>query len=143
MTERRPSGQYTRQRSSRIKRRQIREIGYLRCHICGREIDPDRRFPDPMSWSVDHVVPIAQGGADHDDNCDGAHLRCNQAKGDGNPGTPQAEHRQPCRPDPNSKPIPNRRRTHKYKCAEHGGWAQLDEHGDPAGDPTRCSSVPW
>lgn len=144
MAERRPSGQFTRQRSARIKRRQIRERGYLWCGICGQAIDGSLRFPNPMSWSVDHIVPVAAGGADDDDNCQGSHLRCNQAKGDGSiPGTPTEPPRQPCRPDPNSKPTEIAGGHTKHKCLEHGGWLQRNAAGDPAGDPTRCASVPW
>jgi len=143
MAGRRPSGEYTRRRSDRIKRRQLRDLGFLRCHICGREIDPALHFPHPGSWSVDHVVPISQGGADDDGNVDGSHLACNQTKGDGRGTRPAAtiEQREPCRPADDTR-LPNTL-GYKLKCAEHGGWLQVDEHGDPAGDPTRCSSVPW
>ena len=32
------------------------------CHICGGWIDPELKFPHPMSWSADHVVPIKDRG---------------------------------------------------------------------------------
>ncbi len=144
MTARRPSGQFTRQRSARVKRRQLRERGYLWCSICGGEIDPGLRFPHPGSWSVDHVVPISQGGADDDGNVDGSHLACNQTKGDGRGTQPAAiEQRTPCRPDPDAEAHPIEGGWSKHHCLTHGGWLTVDQHGDPAGDPTRCSSVPW
>lgn len=40
------------------------------------------KFPDPMSPSVDHIIPIARGG--HPTNIDNlqlTHLSCNQTKG--------------------------------------------------------------
>jgi len=144
MSERRPSGQFTRQRSARIKRRQLRDLGFLRCHICGGEIDGDLESPHPGSWTVDHRIPINQGGPDTDDNCDGAHRLCNLRKGDGSaPGTTTTEERQPCRADPNGEAHPIEGGWSKHHCLTHGGWLTVDQHGDPAGDPTRCSSVPW
>lgn len=32
------------------------------CHICGLPIDPDLKSPHPMSFSADHLVPLAMGG---------------------------------------------------------------------------------
>lgn len=43
------------------------------CHICGREIDFTLKSPDPMSFEVDHVVPLHKGGADALPNMRAAH----------------------------------------------------------------------
>jgi len=51
------------------------------CAICGGEIDFDRKYPDPMSVSVDHIIPISRGGHPSDiDNLQLVHMRCNIAK---------------------------------------------------------------
>ena len=52
------------------------------CALCGMPIDKKKRFPDPMSATVDHIVPVAKGGHPSDlQNLQIAHLICNQVKG--------------------------------------------------------------
>lgn len=51
------------------------------CGICGDWIDPSVEYPDPMSKSLDHIVPLARGGAHCIENVQAAHLRCNLKKG--------------------------------------------------------------
>lgn len=50
------------------------------CHICGEPIDFELEYPDPMCFVVDHLVPIAKGGADTIDNKKAAHHACNSKK---------------------------------------------------------------
>jgi len=38
------------------------------------------KFPDPMSASVDHVIPYTKGGTDAVDNLRPCHLDCNRKK---------------------------------------------------------------
>lgn len=52
------------------------------CHICGEPIDYALRTPDPMSFEVDHVVPLNRGGTDTLDNKAPSHRVCNRAKWD-------------------------------------------------------------
>jgi hypothetical protein len=52
------------------------------CGICGGEIDYTLPYLDPMSYVVDHVVPIAKGGPDTLANKQAAHRSCNRAKSD-------------------------------------------------------------
>ena len=46
------------------------------CWICGRPLDPGRRWPDPLSTTADHVVP-----GDPASELRPACLRCNSARG--------------------------------------------------------------
>lgn len=40
------------------------------------------RYPDPMSWSCDEIVPVSRGGSPYDrDNVAEAHLVCNERRG--------------------------------------------------------------
>ena len=50
------------------------------CGICAEPVDPDLRWPHLMSKTIDHVVPIALGGAHAPTNCQIAHLTCNSRK---------------------------------------------------------------
>ena len=54
----------------------------LLCGICSEPIDLSLLYPNPLSRSVDHILPIARGGAHTPENCQMAHLRCNISKGD-------------------------------------------------------------
>ena len=50
------------------------------CQICGRKINSRRKYPDPLSASIDHIVPLSKGGADSPVNVQASHLRCNMGK---------------------------------------------------------------
>jgi 5-methylcytosine-specific restriction endonuclease McrA len=50
------------------------------CHICGQSIDYTLKSPDPMSFEVDHLVPLSKGGADDLTNKAAAHRICNSKK---------------------------------------------------------------
>lgn len=68
------------QRLVMVVRRRSAAVG-APCAICGKPIRYDLRKPDPRSFSVDHIVPIANGGAPYDlTNLQAAHLGCNSAK---------------------------------------------------------------
>ena len=58
------------------------------CAICGTPIDYTLPHLDPMSYVVDHIVPLHRGGTDTLDNKQAAHRACNRTKGarvDGGP----------------------------------------------------------
>lgn len=55
------------------------------CGICQEAIDPAVRYPDPMCATIDHIVPLAQGGTHTWGNCQPAHKFCNEFKADGLP----------------------------------------------------------
>lgn len=51
------------------------------CALCAEVVDRNLSWPDPMSKSLDHIVPLARGGAHAQDNLQWAHLVCNMRKG--------------------------------------------------------------
>lgn len=52
------------------------------CGICKNPIDPSLRYPEPMCATIDHIVPLAQGGTHIWANCQPAHKWCNEQKAD-------------------------------------------------------------
>ena len=50
------------------------------CHICTLPIDPTVQWPAVDSPTVDHVIPLAQGGSNDADNLAAAHAYCNNVK---------------------------------------------------------------
>ncbi len=51
------------------------------CRLCHQPVDPDLRWPDPHSASLDHTVPLAAYGAHSRANTQLAHWLCNVRKG--------------------------------------------------------------
>lgn len=51
------------------------------CSVCGEAIDMALARPDLMSFSIDHVVPLARGGTHTYENVAPTHLLCNMRKG--------------------------------------------------------------
>lgn len=54
----------------------------LPCAYCGLPIDFSAPSDSPLSFSVDHVIPVHSGGSDVMENLVGAHRACNLAKAD-------------------------------------------------------------
>ena len=53
------------------------------CGICGKPVDKSLKFPDPMSATVDHIIPISRNGDPSAlENLQLAHRCCNRAKSD-------------------------------------------------------------
>ena len=50
------------------------------CGICGRKINKRLKHPNPLSRSIDHILPISRGGMDAPVNLQASHLRCNVIK---------------------------------------------------------------
>ena len=57
------------------------------CGICGLPVDKSVKYPDPMSPTVDHIIPCAKGGSDDLDNLQLAHRKCNRDKSDQMPSS--------------------------------------------------------
>lgn len=51
------------------------------CPLCDQRIDSSLAHPDPLSKSVDHIVPLSKGGTHERANVQWAHLVCNIRKG--------------------------------------------------------------
>ena len=53
------------------------------CGICGKPVDKTIKYPDPMSPTVDHIIPLAKNGDPVAlDNLQLAHRYCNRMKSD-------------------------------------------------------------
>ena len=67
------------------RRRQVRDRLRARhdpCAICGQPIDYDLPPDDPLSFTVDEIVPVSLGGSPYDmANVQAAHRICNIRRG--------------------------------------------------------------
>ncbi|MFE0875362.1 HNH endonuclease [Streptomyces smyrnaeus] len=62
----------------------------LPCWICGHNIDYQLDARHPLSFTLDHLVPLSKGGGRLDPaNARSAHRRCNSARGNRTSPTPQ------------------------------------------------------
>lgn len=52
------------------------------CYLCKKPIDRRRRCPDWGAATIEHVIPLSQGGQHVWSNVVPAHLRCNTMKGE-------------------------------------------------------------
>lgn len=50
------------------------------CQVCRRKVNRNLSYPNPMSASLDHILPMALGGGHTQANVQLAHLRCNIKK---------------------------------------------------------------
>lgn len=68
-------------KTSYEKAKKIIYASQSNCAICGRAVDFNRRFPDPWSATLDHIIPISKGGDPASlENLQLAHLQCNRIK---------------------------------------------------------------
>lgn len=51
-----------------------------RCGLCNKRVDRRLKWPNPLSVSLDHIVPISVGGPHSRANVQCAHLGCNSRK---------------------------------------------------------------
>ena len=51
------------------------------CHICGKPIDYSLPSNHPLSFHMDHIIPVSRGGSVYDiDNLAPSHRICNMRK---------------------------------------------------------------
>lgn len=75
------------QRKLRARTGQDGKPGYLRalvckrdgwrCGICERKVNPALRWPNPKAASLDHIIPVSEGGSNDPANLRLTHLVCN------------------------------------------------------------------
>lgn len=58
-----------------------RRDGY-KCQICGKRLAMTKTAPHPKAPTIDHVIPLAQGGTHERNNVQAAHFLCNSLKSD-------------------------------------------------------------
>lgn len=75
------------QRNTTRRDRHRRQIARSRppCHLCGQPIDYNADWLDPLSFTIDHIIPLTKGGADVLDNLAAAHRKCNRDKSNNTP----------------------------------------------------------
>lgn len=59
---------------------EIFERDHWKCGICGKRIGKSFKAPHPRSKSIDHIVPLSEGGDDTAANKRAAHLLCNTTR---------------------------------------------------------------
>ena len=64
-----------------VWRHKVYESDGWRCHICGKKVRRTATVPHPMAPTIDHVIPLADGGTHEPANCRTAHFMCNSVKG--------------------------------------------------------------
>ena len=68
-------------KASYLKAKKIIFASQSVCGICGRPVDFDKKFPDPWSATIDHIIPVSKGGAPASlENMQLAHFFCNRQK---------------------------------------------------------------
>lgn len=60
----------------------IYERDQWRCQLCRRKVHKGKAVPHPMAPTIDHIVPLAQGGTHEPSNIVTAHFICNVRKRD-------------------------------------------------------------
>lgn len=70
----------------RFTNEEIFERDGWRCGVCRRKVRRKLKHPHPMSASLDHIIPLADGGEHVRTNVQCAHLRCNIEKLHTGPG---------------------------------------------------------
>lgn len=71
------------QGSALVVRKQIYERDGWRCHICTKPVRRDAVVPHPQAPTIDHLIPLAEGGTHEPHNVRTAHFICNSKRGAG------------------------------------------------------------
>jgi 5-methylcytosine-specific restriction endonuclease McrA len=81
--DRRRAAEGPRSGAELVYRRRIFERDGWRCQLCGKKVRRNASVPDPLAPTIDHIVPVAEGGSHEPANVQCAHFRCNCLKSDG------------------------------------------------------------
>lgn len=65
---------------ARVVRREVFARDAYMCKLCGEPLDMSKQAPHPLSPSIDHVIPLANGGTHEPGNVQAAHFLCNSVK---------------------------------------------------------------
>jgi 5-methylcytosine-specific restriction endonuclease McrA len=63
-----------------VYRKDIFEADDYICHLCDEPTDPEQVVPHPRAPTIDHVIPLANGGMHEPANCRTACFICNAQK---------------------------------------------------------------
>ena len=81
-------GNYSRRKAKRwggeigeVDEQAVYEHDQWVCQLCGKPVDQSLAWPDPLSKSLDHRIPLRLGGSHTAENVQLAHLLCNARKG--------------------------------------------------------------
>lgn len=69
-----------------VRPRKIFERDEWVCQLCKKPIDPNAKVPQPLAATLDHIVPMSEGGDHVAENCRAAHFICNSKRGTGSKG---------------------------------------------------------
>ena len=61
--------------------REIFERDQWICQLCHKKVNRKLSYPDRLSASLDHIIPLSKDGEHSRKNCCLVHLRCNLSKG--------------------------------------------------------------
>lgn len=64
-----------------INKEDVFEFFHWVCIVCNEEIDKVLEYPDKMSATLEHIIPLSKGGTHTWDNVAPSHLLCNGRKG--------------------------------------------------------------
>lgn len=53
------------------------------CGLCGKKVDKNLKYPNLLSKSLDHIIPLSKGGEHSRKNVQLSHLECNRRTGVG------------------------------------------------------------
>lgn len=70
------------QKVDKVDKKRVFERDYYKCQICLGPCKREWILGDPASPTLDHVIPLAKGGAHSYANCRTAHAICNSMKSD-------------------------------------------------------------
>lgn len=69
------------QHIERVYRKKVFERDNWRCQICGKKVKADASCPHPKAPTIDHIIPISEGGEHSYRNVRTAHFICNSLRG--------------------------------------------------------------